>query len=232
MLIGHQTPLYPSSTDPDASLTDTETVVDYFLKQGMPAEKICIGAAIYGRGWSGASAENNGLFQTFASVPKGTWDDGTSGSTGVFDYKDVVNKLRTGELKRFWDDEVKAAWAFNSDTGLMISYDDIASIKEKCKFVWNKNLGGVMVWELSGDDKDESLVDTIYAGLSSNDGGDDDSTTRTQSISSSATPSSSMTQPTSMTRTSSSVVETTATTTASSSSTGVVTSSTSLGTFM
>ena len=123
---GHHTPLYPTdqapADDPDKLLTDTSTVVQNFLDKGMPSTKINIGAAFYGRGFGNVNNANNGLFQTFTSVPKGTWDDGTSGLTGVFDYKDVKNKIATGQLTRYWDDQVKAPWGFNPSTGLMIRF--------------------------------------------------------------------------------------------------------------
>jgi chitinase len=153
-------------------LTDTSTVVDVYINSGMPANKICIGAAIYGRGWSGVPADNNGLFQSFASVPQGTWDDGTSGATGVFDYKDVMERLRSGQATRFWDSEVHAAWLYGAD-GTMISYDDVQSVTDKCNFVNDKQLAGIMVWELSGDDQSDSLVSTIFQGLSGGGGGGD-----------------------------------------------------------
>lgn len=164
---GHQTPLYPSSTDPDTSLTDTSTVVQYFLSQGMPPLQINIGAAVYGRGFSGIKSvtRKDGLFQQFTTVPKGSWDDGTSGATGVFDYKDVINKIRSGEMTRYWDAEVHAPYAYSDSEKTLISYDDTQSVTDKCSFVWQKQLGGVMIWELSGDDKTASLVDAIYSAL-------------------------------------------------------------------
>ena len=169
---GHQTPLYPPkasasmipSDDPDKVLTETQSVVDYFLKQGMPSTKICIGAAFYGRGWAGVKNTNNGLYQTFTSVPKGTWDDGTSGNTGVFEYKDVKAKVASGQLTRYWDGEVKAPYAFSASSGLMISYEDSQSIGEKIKYLKSKNLAGIMIWDLSSDDKGE-LSGVIYSQL-------------------------------------------------------------------
>jgi GH18 family chitinase len=167
---GHQTPLYPSSRDPTPELGNSQLIVDYYLTNGFPASKLLIGAAMYGRGWQGVTAgTSNGLFRPYQSVPMGTWDAlGWEGATGVFDYKDLVNR----GLTRYWDNEVKAAYGYNPNLqgGLMISYDDPQSITEKCWYVNAMNLGGVMFWELSGDIKSGtpgSLLDTLYSVLQS-----------------------------------------------------------------
>ena len=162
---GHQTPLYPSSKDPYTELGCTQQIVDTFLAGGCPPDKLVIGAAMYGRGFQSVPTTANGLFQKYGSIPMGTWDAlGSEGATGVYDYKDVVRRA----LPRFWDDEVKAAWGFQG--GLMISYDDPQSMKEKCWFVNAKKLGGVMFWELSGDVAGGSpgcLLDVIVSTLGS-----------------------------------------------------------------
>ena len=148
---GHHTPLYPSTKDPYPELGCSQQAIDQYIKAGFPKEKICIGAAMYGRGFQGVQAgSNNGLFQPYSSIPMGTWDAlGNEGATGVFDYKDVVAR----NMLRYWDDEVKAVYVYdpNLQGGLMISMDDPRSISEKCWFVNAKGLGGVMFWELSGD---------------------------------------------------------------------------------
>lgn len=157
---GHHSPLLPSSVDPDTSLTDTFTVIQHYLKNGMQASKINIGAAMYGRAWLGAPNTNNGLFQTFSSIPAGTWDKGGE-ATGVFDYWDIISKLSSGQLMRYWDNEVLAPWLYDGSS-MMISYDDIESMTAKCEFVRAMGLGGIMVWELAGD-KNYDLSAAIIA---------------------------------------------------------------------
>jgi len=53
----------------------------------------------------------------------------------------------------------------------MISYDDEESIAAKANYVLNEGLGGVMFWEFSGDDQNQTLVSTIrdvFDGAGSN----------------------------------------------------------------
>jgi len=162
---GHQTNLYAAPGDPDKEIIDSASSLDYYISKGMPNSKLVLGAAIYGRGWTGVSATNNGLFQKFTAVPQGTWDDGTSGLTGVFDYKDILRRVQSGQLKRYWDANAKAVYAYAN--GLMISYEDVESVREKCGFVRQKGMFGVMFWELSGDDRTTSLVATAFSALGS-----------------------------------------------------------------
>ncbi|KAI3650015.1 hypothetical protein MP228_005647 [Amoeboaphelidium protococcarum] len=164
---GHQSPLYPSSDDPYPDLGCTSIAVDTFLNAGCPAEKLNIGAVMYGRGFQGVKNVNNGLYQKYASVPMGTWDQMSGeGATGVFDYKDVVSK----QMPKYWDDVVKAPYVYSPDVsdGLMISFDDPQSISAKAQYIKDKNLGGIMFWELSGDIKSDqpgSLIDAAYTAL-------------------------------------------------------------------
>lgn len=101
----------------------------------MPASKLSIGGAIYGRGWSGVPSTNNGLYQTFAGVLKGTWDDGSSGLTGVLDYKDLTSRIATGQLIRYWDDAAHAPYAYSADSKTLVSYDDVQSIADKSAYI-------------------------------------------------------------------------------------------------
>lgn len=160
---GHQTPLFANARDPDNKQLNTDFAVQWYVKQGMPASKLCIGAAVYGRSFANVSPGNdgNGLFQPFSGVPTGTWD-----ATGVFDYKDIVMRVANGEYQRYWDDEAKAVYAYNPQTKVLISYDDPDSIRAKMAYVLEKGVGGVMFWELSGDTQDlTSIVRTIHMSL-------------------------------------------------------------------
>ena len=68
-------------------------------------------------------------------------------------------------LFRSWHDEAKVPWLYDAKAGLMISYDDPESIQLKAQYVRDNNLGGVMFWELSCDDRKNSLLNAVHAGL-------------------------------------------------------------------
>jgi GH18 family chitinase len=155
---GHHTPLYPVVGDPfDDGFGSTFSAIQKYIENGFPHQKICLGAAFYGRGFQGVPNQNNGLFQTFTSIPQGTWEN------GVFDYKDLIT--RSGYTDH-WDNNAKAPWRYSERTEIFISYDNVRSITEKSWFVNANKLGGVMFWELSGDRNNE-LLSTISGVLDS-----------------------------------------------------------------
>ncbi|MBI4508277.1 MAG: glycoside hydrolase family 18 protein, partial [Deltaproteobacteria bacterium] len=154
-------PLFASTSEP---LTDgtkgmnTHAAVTAYRAAGMEARKINIGAAFYGRGWKGVPGANHGLYQSFTGLPKGTWEDGS------FDYKDLkVNYIP--KYTRYWHSEARVPWLYSAQEGIMISYDDPESMREKAKYVAEQDLGGVMFWELSGDDTESSLLGALYSTL-------------------------------------------------------------------
>jgi len=52
---------------------------------------------------------------------------------------------------------------FNASTGTWVTYDDAESIGEKAAYVRSHGLGGVMAWEIGGDDG--TLVRAIQSAL-------------------------------------------------------------------
>ena len=155
-------PLYASSTESSKgknakTYNDNSTVLAY-IAAGVPANKILLGVPFYGRGWKGVADTNHGLYQKFDGVPNGTAGD------GAFDYRDIQqNYLST--YTRYWSDEAQVPWLYNPSTQIMISYDDPESIGIKADYAHAKKLGGVMIWEISTDDDQHSLLNAIVARL-------------------------------------------------------------------
>jgi len=54
-------------------------------------------------------------------------------------------------------------WLYNAERRIWISYDDSQSVELKARYVRERGLGGVMFWELSGDDG--TLLRAIHRGL-------------------------------------------------------------------
>jgi chitinase len=112
----------------------------------------------YGRGWTGVTNQNHGLFQAATGAAPGTWESGSE------DYKVLSAKLAAGENTRYWDDESKAAWLFNGID--FWTYDDPQTICYKTAYIRHLGLRGMMFWELSGDTADGELISAIDEGLS------------------------------------------------------------------
>jgi chitinase len=96
---------------------------------------------------------------------------GTYDNTGMFDYRDIIERLATrpGVYKRFWDDTAKVPWIYaaGENNGTFITYEDTESIRFKTKLIRDRGLAGAMFWELSSDSKNpsDSLLQAIYDDL-------------------------------------------------------------------
>lgn len=141
---GHHTPLYSTSENPFS--------VDYGLKQmmsrGVPAEKIIVGLAFYGRVWENVPDQNNGLYQSgkFKNSPSII----------------QIDKLKTNpDYSFFWDDTAMAPYAYSAKQGLYYTWDDKRSVGLKTRYALDNNLGGVMFWQLGLDYPKDGLLDEI-----------------------------------------------------------------------
>jgi len=57
-------------------------------------------------------------------------------------------------------------WLYDSTSGTWVSYDDPESVAAKATYVRDHGLGGVVIWELGGDDG--ALMRAITASLRAN----------------------------------------------------------------
>ena len=129
-----------------------ESIVEYCLQHGVPAKKIVVGAAFYGKGWKGVDPKDNGLFQP------------NHGQARAANYKGLSeNFINKNGFTRYWDSMAKAPYLYNSADSIFITYDDPESIALKTQFVKDNKFGGIMFWELGGDTKEAGgLLDAIY----------------------------------------------------------------------
>ncbi|MBA3873102.1 MAG: glycoside hydrolase family 18 protein [Anaerolineae bacterium] len=154
---GFNAPLYASPNDPDQQNND-DTVLKAYLAAGVASDKLVLGVPFYGRGWKDVTDKSDGLFQPYGQIPNGTYGE------GVFEFSDL-SKFWLPLMERHWDDTAKVPWLYNAKTGMMISYDDPESLKYKVDYVKDNNLGGVMVWELSSDSRDHTLLKAVHDAL-------------------------------------------------------------------
>jgi chitinase len=150
-LYGTSSPLQPQ--DDFSQNAHGHAAVEAFLEQGTPPDKLVLGAPFYGRGWQGVSSDNDGLFQ----LHEGAADLRAS-------YRALVENDLYG-MSRFWHEEAKVPWLYDSEKKIMVSYDDPESMRHKGAYVRQRGLGGAMFWELTGDDADHSLLRALTQGL-------------------------------------------------------------------
>ncbi len=148
---GHHSNLYPPEDyEKDASAHKTFKI---FVEAGVPAEKLVMGLPFYGRSWIMKSADRYGINMPVEGRARG------GGYTYIKD--SLVNKRG---FVRHWDENAKAPYLFNAETNQLIVYDDEESVKLKCEYVIDNNMGGMMFWQYASDTS-EYLLDAINENL-------------------------------------------------------------------
>jgi chitinase len=153
---GHHAGLHRAASAPATDRWGEASIAQH-LAAGVPARKLVLGVAFYGRRFEDVAPANDGLNQPYARYG------------GEHSYRELVEQYvgRNG-YARHWDARAGAPWLWNSATRTFLTYDDPESIRLKARFA--RSLGGVMFWELSQDGSDAALLEAVAAGLA--DGGE------------------------------------------------------------
>ncbi len=132
-----------------------EEGISAWLNLGVPSTKLFAGAALYSRGF--ANTDGIGKPSSGGSTDK-SWD------AGSVDYK----ALPLPGAVEMWDDVAQAGYSYDASKRILNSYDTVRSVTEKCKYINEKNLGGIIIWESSGDapfDNERSIMRAIAQTL-------------------------------------------------------------------
>lgn len=145
---GFLAPLYTSPGDPQGLSVDK--TVHAYLDAGVPPGKLVLGVPFYGAAWQGVGQANNGLFQP----------NGGIFNQGAMDYREIAANY-AGSFTLYRQEKSLAPWLYDSQQGVMITYDDPQSLKEKTAYAQKLGLGGMMIWQLAGDDLKNSLLKSL-----------------------------------------------------------------------
>jgi len=141
---GHNAPLYE---DHATNWANVAKAAGYWVEMGCPAEKIILGMALYGRGYTLADKNDNGY---------GAWTVGPNeagpytSEKGYMAYYEICEKMDRSDAVRVWDDVRKVPHLLYGDQWM--GYDDEQSLEAKVEFMKTEGFGGWMVWSLDSDD--------------------------------------------------------------------------------
>jgi len=124
------------------------TVAD-FRAAGVPASKLLVGIPFYGYGWREVPETANGLFQEGTAIH------------GDRPYRYIQTLTARSTVYR--DPTSQAPWLFDGDA--FWTYEDSASIRAKADFALDQHIGGLMIWELSEDSADATLLHAAHNAL-------------------------------------------------------------------
>jgi chitinase len=157
-LSGFNAPLAADPRDrtpePQRSRDNLASAVSDYESHGVPAGKIMLGMAFYGRGFTGVSAQNDGLYSKYAAVyPETPW-------------KTIQSQFLTSpDWVRHWSSTGQVPWLYNASQHIFFSYDDPLSLGIKADFARRQHLRGVMIWVLGEDDPGNSLLNALVSHL-------------------------------------------------------------------
>lgn len=152
-MAGHHTNLY--SYNPNGSSPSADQSIKNFIVAGVPANKLGIGVAFYGRAIDVSNSENNGLLQPRLRVTEGTTAPSAGQAGGYTRLKETA--IDRNGYKRFWDKKAKAPYLFNPEKKVFITYDDERSVKLKSRYVKKNKLAGIFFWEYFADPSGDLL---------------------------------------------------------------------------
>ena len=145
---GPNAPLYGSTSTTDQGWIDN-SVNHYLTQKSVPASKLLTGVPFYG-------------WQFNASAMFGP-------STGASQlHHNQIAPLLAAGWTRYWDSTTRVPHLINPAQNRVISYDDSASVSEKCAYVRSRGLGGVIIWALGQDylNGEQPLLSEVGEGLS------------------------------------------------------------------
>jgi len=163
--VGHMAGSYANANSPIVGFS-AEEAVQHILARQVPASKVTIGAAMYGRGWKTVSNVQNGNPFT------GTGGEGIAGSweKGIEDYKKIESNMMGGPngsgtngFTVYFDDQAQASYVWNPSTTTLISFDTARSVKAKGELIRKYGLGGIFAWELDADNG--TILNAMHEGL-------------------------------------------------------------------
>ncbi|MFC5147992.1 glycosyl hydrolase family 18 protein [Streptomyces aureoversilis] len=157
---GHQGNLYQDAKDPYATKFSVDKTVQTYLDAGVDPKKIVLGLAFYGRGWQQvADGGERGVWQTANGAAPGQFPE-ESGTRG---YDNLIASV--AGLTVHHDEQSVATYGYTGNNGQWWTFDDVWSINKKTAWLKPKGLGGVMIWEMSGDSG--TLMTAVDNGLRS-----------------------------------------------------------------
>jgi len=145
-------PVSPKNNGDLWSAYDVTRSVIYYLNEGIPKEKLCLGVAYYGYEWATSSGNLNAT---------------TTGSGTARTYNTAVNYAQT--YGREWDENSSTPYYMyqSGNQWYQCWYDDEVSLSYKYDMIKAHDIAGIGIWALGYDNGLSTLWDLIEEKFSS-----------------------------------------------------------------
>ncbi|MGF1778227.1 glycosyl hydrolase family 18 protein [Vibrio nomapromontoriensis] len=147
--------------------------IQLLLAQGVPANKLVLGTAMYGRGWEGVTPDTlvdpsdpmtgTATGKLTGTTAQGVWEAGVIDYKGIKSFMLGANHTGINGYEYGYDAQAEAAYVWNQTTGELITFDDDRSVKAKGAYVRSLGLAGLFSWEIDADNGD--ILNAMHEGL-------------------------------------------------------------------
>ncbi|MEU8630196.1 glycosyl hydrolase family 18 protein [Streptomyces sp. NPDC048669] len=155
---GHQANLYTDDQDPYDFHFSADAAIKAYTDAGVEPRKLTLGIPFYGRGWQNvADGGAAGEWQSAGGAAPGQFAE----EAGTRGYANLIGAYPTMTVHH--DEQSVSTYGYTGNQWW--SFDDTWSIGKKTAYVKDKGLLGVMVWEMSGDTPQGTLLGALDTGL-------------------------------------------------------------------
>jgi chitinase len=138
--------LFHDPADPSKPPAYAAYAVENFLRAGVPARKIILGVPFYGKGWTGVSNANHGLYQPAKDASKSPPE-----------YRSLKTLPENADRQFYSKVATCSIW----NNGEFFSYDCPQAVQLKRQYVRQHGLAGLMFWEMGQDTSDAELLKVL-----------------------------------------------------------------------
>ncbi|XP_074603802.1 chitotriosidase-1-like [Brevipalpus obovatus] len=147
-LTGHNAPLFPRPDETGSNaLLNVNFSINYWISRGASPSKIVMGMATYGRSFTLAKEENNGLY---ADAPQKGQAGPYTREAGSLGYNEICEMQMKTQWTVVRDPYYMAPYSYSGRQ--WVGYDDVESITLKTRYINKMGLAGGMIWSLETDD--------------------------------------------------------------------------------
>lgn len=148
----HPAPLFNRSWETDEAATrNVDYVVKYLIHNGLQSNKILLGISLFGRTWNlKSSAATIPPAPAAGSAPGGPFTN----QPGVLAYSEICSNILNSRWTVIQDPDGRMGpYAYSAGSKVQwVGYDDPAFVQVKSHYALSMKLGGVMIWNIVGDD--------------------------------------------------------------------------------
>jgi GH18 family chitinase len=157
----HNSPLYNPAKGYKGSLDEAFRLMTQTYK--VPAEKLNMGVAFYGRSLRGFDGEEpitvyrTGHHKKADDVIFAEWEGSPS-------YYNILEEMKKHGYKEYWDDVAKVPYLVSEQEKSFVSYDNPKSIRMKADYIVEKKCAGAIIWDASCDYVEKKPGSSLISG--------------------------------------------------------------------